>query len=158
MGFRIALDKWIHQKMQKFIFPVFFLLFALLTGCRGGFISSSPARGEIVMQALAGSGVGGRASLVQTGDKLRLAAELSGLAPGVHALSIRAADCQGETGEERALPVLVVDSAGNGRLTAYIDGLTLAGVAGRSLVVYASPDGLFGRRGVPLACGVINLR
>lgn len=144
--------------MQKFIFPVFFLLFALLTGCRGGLISPPPARGETLLLALAGSGVGGQVSLVPVGDKLRLVAELSGLTPGVHALAIRAADCQGEVLEEHALPVLVADSAGNARLTAYIAGLTAAGVAGRSVVVYASPAGLAGKSGVPLACGVIGLR
>lgn len=144
--------------MQKFIFPVFFLVFSLLAGCRGGLITPPPARAEALVQALAGSGVGGLVSLVPVGDKLRLVAELSGLAPGVHAWAIRAVDCQGGALEEYALPVLVADSAGNVRLTAYLSGLTPAAVAGRSVVVYASPDGLAGKSGVPLACGVIGLR
>lgn len=160
MGVQIALDKWIHQKMQKFIFPAVFLCFSLLTACRGGFVTPPPARGEAVLQAVAGSGVGGTVSLVPVGDKLRLVAEVSGLQPGAHAFFLRAGDCLGElqAGEVLALPVLIADSAGKARLAAYVAELTAPAAAGRKVVVHALPGGLAGPAGAPVACGSVGLK
>lgn len=173
--------------MQKFILA---LAFSLLAGCAGGVVGTGVERVEVVLMATEGSKAMGFVSFTRTGEKLRVVAEVNGLAPGLHGFHIHEfGDCSAADGSSAGghfnpsgephgspdnekhhagdMPQLVADAKGVARLTAYLDGVSLAmgpvtGIRGRSVVVHALPDDFTtqpaGNAGGRLACGVIPLR
>jgi superoxide dismutase, Cu-Zn family len=129
---------------------------------------SDAPRASANLQPTKGNKAAGTADFRQVGDKVRVTANLSGLAPGrEHGFHIHeAGDCssgdgmsakghfnpQGKphgqpTSTERHagdLPALRADSAGNARLETELDIITVApgptSIVGRGLIVHADPD------------------
>lgn len=172
--------------MQKFIFRGLLAGSVLLGACHGGIVGRGAAQAEAVMQPTAGSKVSGKVWFSQSGDKVRVVAELHGLAPGGHGFHIHEkGDCSAadgssagahfnptgvrhgnpDLGEHHAgdMPQLIANAEGTARLTAYLDGISVAGEAGdlvgRSVVVHAAADDFAsqpaGNSGARLACGQI---
>jgi Cu-Zn family superoxide dismutase len=158
----------------------------LAAGCQ-----SMPGSGPRAMADLApttGSTVRGTATFTQVGDKVRVSAQVSGLKPnGEYGFHIHeAGDCSSGDGmsakghfnpmskphahagttERHAgdLPSLKSDAAGNARLSADLDVITVApgaaSVVGRGLIVHAQPDDFrtqpTGNAGARSACAVIR--
>ena len=159
---------------------------ALAAGCQ-----SMPADGpkaSAVLEPTTASMVRGTASFVETGGRVRVTANLSGLKPnGEYGFHIHeAGDCSSGDGmstkghfnphgkphahagtsERHAgdLPSLRSDAAGNARVTADLDVITVspgpASVVGRGLIVHAQPDDFktqpTGNAGARSACAVIR--
>lgn len=152
--------------MEKFILVL--LVGGLLTGCAGGIVSGGVERAEVVLMPTEGSKAMGFVSFARTGDKLRVVAEVNGLAPGLHGFHIHEiGDCGAPDASSAGghfnpagghhgspdqadhhagdMPQLVADAGGVARLTAYIDGVSLqrnaeVGIRGRSVVVHAQAD------------------
>ncbi|RIX49647.1 MAG: superoxide dismutase family protein [Rhodocyclales bacterium GT-UBC] len=172
--------------MQKFILTLFVVAIA---GCAGGVVGNGVERVELALMPTTGSKVTGRVTFARTGEKLRVVAEVSGLTPGLHGFHIHEfGDCSASDGGSAGghfnpagarhgspdnamhhagdMPQLVADASGVARLTAYLDGVSLAdeaqGIRGRSVVVHAQADDFksqpAGNAGARLACGVIPMR
>ncbi len=169
--------------MQKFILYATFAAAGMLTGCHGGFLQGAPEKAEARVQPTRGNTVSGTVSFMEAGNRLRVVAEFSGMTPGAHGFHIHErGDCSApdgssagghfnphgkhhghpETGEHHAgdLPLLVADSRGNAKLTAFVETLKLADIVGLSLIVHADPDDFrtqpAGNSGPRQACGVIQ--
>jgi len=120
-----------------------------------------------VLEATKGNTAGGSVNFVQKGDKVTVAARVSGLAPGSHGFHIHdKGDCssgdgmsagghfnpQGKphahpaTADRHAgdMPMLVADASGDATVTADLDVITLgagaADIVGRSVIVHQDPD------------------
>jgi Cu-Zn family superoxide dismutase len=114
-----------------------------------------------------GSAARGSVDFVQKGDKVVVAASVSGLAPGAHGFHIHEkGDCSAgdgtsagghfnplgkphaaPTGPDRHagdMPMLVADGYGNAKLTAELDVITVGGgatdIVGRSVIVHKDAD------------------
>ncbi|MCB4361710.1 superoxide dismutase family protein [Quatrionicoccus australiensis] len=159
---RVVANKWIGQKVKKFILLVV-VSFGLLAGCRGGFIAPPALRAEAVLVAGSAGKIGGAVSFSPVGNRLRVIADLSGMPPGAHAFQIARGGCAESKGDGAkgvvALPAIVADSAGAARLTAYLAGVELGGegenIIGRSVRVYDRPDYADGKSDALIACAVI---
>ena len=130
-------------------------------------MSASGPRAEAKLEARSGSAVSGTVSFVQTGDKLRVEANVAGLTPGEHGFHIHeAGDCSApdaasakghfnpgakphghHDGSERHagdMPNLVADASGKASAAAEVGMLSLAdnanGIVGRSVVIHADAD------------------
>lgn len=172
--------------MQKFIFHSLLASSVLLGACHGGIVSSGAPQAEATMQPTAGSKVNGKVWFSQSGDKVRVVAELHALTPGGHGFHVHdKGDCGAadgssagghfnpggtrhgnpDLGEHHAgdMPQLIANADGTARLTAYLEGVSVAGegsdLVGRSVVVHAAADDFAsqpaGNSGGRLACGVI---
>ena len=137
-----------------------------LAGCQGMRLSGPSASASL--QPTQGNKASGTATFTQMGDKVRVAANVSGLNPGQeHGFHIHeAGDCSSRDGmstkghfnplskphahystpERHAgdLPALRADASGNARIDTTLDVITVtpgpASVVGRGLIVHASPD------------------
>jgi Cu-Zn family superoxide dismutase len=115
----------------------------------------------------AGNTARGKVTFTQKGDKVTVAAQLSGLSPGGHGFHVHEkGDCSAPDGasagghynptlkphgapdaaEHHAgdMPMLQADASGNASLTADVSGMTIGGlmgnIVGRSVVVHKDPD------------------
>ncbi len=156
--------------MKKFILLGALISPLILGACMAGIVSSGPQQAEVLLDSTAGNSVSGKVSFVNTGNRLRVVAEVSGLTPGAHAIRIHEkGDCSapdassaggyfkvaGAPQKEGDLPQLIANAKGLAKLVVYIDQAALeAGemsILGRSVVVHATANTSGGR----LACGVI---
>jgi Cu-Zn family superoxide dismutase len=138
---------------------------ALAAGC-----ASSPARGPSATAELAptqGNTARGTVTFTQAGDRVKVVANLSGLAPGPHGFHVHEnGDCSApdatsagghfnplgkphghyESPERHAgdLPAIAADASGNATLSVTLDTISVGGgeanVVGRSVVVHRDPD------------------
>ncbi len=141
----------------------------MLTACRGGIVSSGVNRAEAKINPTTGNVVTGSVVFSEAGKKLRVVAEIAGLAPGPHGFHIHEkGDCSASDGSSAGghfnpsgklhgnpdhaehhagdMPQLIADAKGVARLVAYIDELQIGDgeeegdIVGRSIIVHASPD------------------
>ena len=153
--------------MQKFIAFGALACSGMLAGCMGGMGSSSAERAEARLAPTQDNRVVGVVSFTQTGDKVRVVAEVSGLTAGAHGFHIHEkGDCSAPdgtsagghfnpTGAPHGSPEhaqhhagdmlqLVADANGNARQASYIMGPTIGdgpgSIIGRSVIIHASPD------------------
>lgn len=153
--------------MQKFILVGTLACSSLLAGCFGGAGTSGSDRAEAQLAPTQGNKVSGTVTFVQSGDKLKVFAEVSGLTPGLHGFHIHEkGDCSAPDGTsagghfnptskphgnpERGdhhhgdMVQLVADDKGNARQVSYIEGSTLGdgpnNIIGRSVIVHAAVD------------------
>jgi Cu-Zn family superoxide dismutase len=160
------------------------VLAALVLPACGGASGQDKAVAEL--QALGDSGVTGTATFTAEAGKVRVEAEVSGLAPGPHGFHIHEwGDCSAAdgksagahynpTGHEHGPPGagvhagdlgnLVADEDGEARVSIVLDQFQLdagpRGILGRGLIVHADDDDLVsqpaGDAGGRVACGVIR--
>lgn len=153
-----------------------------LAGCEGD--GSPGATAEL--KALGGSGVAGKATFTQQGDKVQVAAELTGLSPGKHGFHIHEfGDCSAPDGKSAGdhfnpqghqhgapgagahpgdLGNIEADANGRATLSLVLDTITLdtgtLGILGRGLIVHEKADDLVsqpvGEAGGRVACAVIK--
>jgi len=153
--------------MQKFIMFGALACSGVLAGCMGGMGSSGADRAEARLAPTQGNKVSGTVTFVQSGAKMKVFAEVSGLTPGLHGFHIHEkGDCSAPdgtsagghfnpTGKPHGSPEqadhhagdllqLVADANGNARQVSYIEGPTLGdgpeNIIGRSVIVHAAPD------------------
>jgi len=154
---------------------------ALLAACAT--TPTSVPVAEAKLEARSGSTVAGTVSFTPVGDKVRIAARVSGLTPGEHGFHVHesgdcsAADASSAKGHfnpaarphgEHAgdMMNLVADAAGNATFAAEVSQMSVtegpAGIIGRSVVIHADPDDYksqpAGNSGKRIACGTIHLR
>ena len=157
--------------MQKFILIGALASAGLLTACAGGVPSGKAPAAMAQLAPTQGNKVSGTVNFVQSGDKLTVLAEVSGLTPGLHGFHIHEkGDCSAPHGSpEHAqhhagdMLQLVADANGNARQASYIMGPTIGdgpgSIIGRSVIIHASPDDFktqpTGNSGARQACGVI---
>ena len=137
---------------------------AVAAGCASVRI---PVKAESQLQATQGNTVAGMVSFTQSGQKIRVYAEVRGLTPGAHGFHVHdKGDCSAPdassagghfnpTGKAHGspdhaehhvgdMPLLVADASGNAKLTAYLEGVTIGrgetDIVGRSVVIHAAPD------------------
>lgn len=153
--------------MQKFILVGVLASAGLLTACAGGMGTGKADGATAQLAPTQGNRVSGVVSFAQAGDKIRVVAEVNGLAPGAHGFHIHEkGDCSAPDGtsagghfnpgakphgnpehpEHHAgdMPQLIANAAGVATMTAYLDGLSLGeganSVVGRSVIVHVAPD------------------
>ena len=153
--------------MQKFIMVGALACSGMLAGCLGGMASGGAERAEARLAPTQDNRVVGVVTFTQTGNKVRVIAEVSGLTPGPHGFHIHdKGDCSAPDGtsagghfnpggkphgnpeqaEHHAgdMPQLIANAAGVATMTAYLDGLTISeggnAIVGRSVIVHAAPD------------------
>ena len=153
--------------MQKFILIGALASAGLLTACSGGVPSGKAPAAMAQLAPTQGNKVSGTVNFVQSGDKLTVLAEVSGLTPGLHGFHIHEkGDCSAPdgtsagghfnpTGAPHGSPEhaqhhagdmlqLVADANGNARQASYIMGPTIGdgpgSIIGRSVIIHASPD------------------
>ena len=142
------------------------VLAAVVAGCQSMRPSGPGASANL--QPTKGNKASGTATFTQTGDKVRVVANVSGLNPGQeHGFHIHeAGDCSSGDGmsakghfnplgkphahystpERHAgdMPALKADASGNARIDTTLDVMTVApgpaSIVGRGLIVHASPD------------------
>ena len=142
------------------------LIVVALAGCQS--MRSDAPRASAKLEPTKGSKASGTATFTQVGDKVRVAANVSGLAPGQeHGFHIHeVGDCSSgdgmstkghfnpfgkphahySTAERHAgdMPALKADSNGNATLNTTLDVITVtpgpASIVGRGLIVHAAPD------------------
>lgn len=148
---------------------------------------AAPAeRASAALRPASGSAVSGTVQFTQTGDGVRVVAEVSGLTPGKHGFHVHEkGDCSDPEaksagghfnpgGSEHGAPEaaahhagdlgnLEADENGKASLDTVFEGRTLSGDAGfigRGLIVHADADDLSsqptGAAGARVACGVIQ--
>lgn len=153
--------------MQKVVFPALLITAVILSGCRGGLIERPAPKAQAVLQPTGSNSVAGEAVFSELGSKVRVVAEIHGLAPGAHGFHIHEnGDCSANDGSSAGghfnptgqphgnpdlaehhagdMPQLIADANGNARLVAYLDGVRLGegagNIVGRSVVVHAAAD------------------
>ncbi len=137
-----------------------------LAGCQGMRLSGPSASAKL--EPTKGNTASGTATFTQTGDKVHVVANVSGLNPGQeHGFHIHeVGDCSSGDGmstkghfnplgkphahystpERHAgdMPALKADASGNARIDTTLDVMTVApgpaSIVGRGLIVHASPD------------------
>jgi Cu-Zn family superoxide dismutase len=142
------------------------LVAAGLAGCQN--LPSGAPHATASLQPTKGSNVAGTADFYQVGNKVRVVANLSGLAPGrEHGFHVHeAGDCSSGDGmsakghfnpfgkphgnpqsaERHAgdMPSLRADASGNAKVDIELDSMTVepgpASIVGRGLIVHADPD------------------
>ena len=135
----------------------------------------------------AGNAAKGSVTFTQRGDKIAVAAKVSGLAPGQHGFHIHEkGDCSAPDGMSAGghfnpfgkphanpsvadhhagdMPMLSADASGNATLDVVLDTITIGGagdIVGRAVIVHKDPDDFTtqptGNSGARVACGVIRL-
>ncbi len=137
----------------------------VLSGCAS--VAGGGPRAEAQLAPTAGNKAAGTVTFAQSGDKVRVTAEITGLTPGAHGFHVHdKGDCSApdatsagghfnpgskahghpDHGEHHAgdLPQLIADANGVARITAYSDSLSIGSgegnVVGRAVVVHASAD------------------
>lgn len=153
--------------MQKFILVGALVSAGLLSACAGGIPGGKAESATAKLTATQGNRVNGVVTFTQSGDKLLVLAEVSGLTPGLHGFHIHEkGDCSAPDGTSAGghfnpsgkmhgspeydnhhagdMLQLVADANGNARQGVYIEGVTLSdganGIIGRSVIVHAAPD------------------
>lgn len=156
----------------------------VLPACGGGGTGHDKAVAEL--KALGDSGVTGTATFTAEDGKVRVEAEVSGLAPGPHGFHIHEwGDCSAADGKSAGdhfnpkghqhgppgaavhagdLGNLVADADGKAKVSVVLDQFQLdtgsLGILGRGLIVHADDDDLksqpAGDAGGRVACGVIR--
>jgi Cu-Zn family superoxide dismutase len=156
---------------------------ALAAGCTS--IPPAAPGARATLNPTAGNQTAGTVTFESRGDKLRVVARVTGLAPGPHGFHIHEkGDCSAPdatsagghfnptgkphgdpaTGEHHGgdMPMLTADASGTAALDAMIDTATIGGandVVGRAVVVHKDPDDYktqpTGNSGARVACGVI---
>ena len=155
--------------MKKFIILGCIAGALMLAACRGGIVSSGANRAEAKINPTAGNVVTGSVVFSEACKKLRVVAEITGLAPGPHGFHIHEnGDCSASDGSSAGghfnpsgklhgnpdhaehhagdMPQLIADAKGVAKLVAYIDALQVSDgkgegdVVGRSVIVHADPD------------------
>ena len=138
---------------------------AVVAGC-ATMMAGGPSA-TAVLEATKGNTAGGSVNFVQKGDKVTVAARVSGLAPGSHGFHIHdKGDCssgdgmsagghfnpQGKphahpaTADRHAgdMPMLVADASGDATLTVELDVIAIGAgatdIVGRSVIVHKDPD------------------
>lgn len=151
--------------MQKFLAFASCSLCLAMVGCATP--GNGAGRAEVQLRPTQGNKVQGTVVLAQTGDRVRVSAEVSGLTPGNHGFHIHEkGDCSAPDATSAGghfnpsgkmhgspdhadhhagdMPQLVADSHGDARLTAYLSTVFLGegadSLKGRSVVVHAGPD------------------
>ena len=146
--------------------PLKWLAAALVVAGCASMTMSSP-RATATLAPTAGNQAGGTITFTPNGDKVRVVAHVTGLAPGSHGFHIHergdcsAADAMSagghfnpadkphgnpSTSERHAgdMPMLEADASGNAKLDVTLDAMTLhsdaAGIIGRSVIVHKDPD------------------
>src|SRR5512134_2729982 len=136
-----------------------------LTAC-AGMTPSSPSA-NTTLKPTQGNKAAGSVSFSQQGDKVRVVANVTGLAPGSHGFHVHEkGDCSApdatsagghfnpggsphghpQKGPHHAgdMPMLVADASGKAELTAEMTGVALAAgpasLVGKAVIVHAAPD------------------
>lgn len=157
----------------------------LSAGC-ASMMASGPSA-TAALEATKGNTVGGKVDFARKGDRVVVTANVTGLAPGEHGFHIHEkGDCSSGDGMSAGghfnplgkphaapatadrhagdMPMLVADGAGNARLTAELDVITIGGgatdIVGKAVIVHKDPDDYktqpTGNAGARVACGVIR--
>lgn len=155
--------------MKKFIILGCIASTLMLAACRGGIVSSGVNRAEAKINPTAANVVTGSVAFSEAGKKLRVVAEINGLASGPHGFHIHEkGDCSASDGSSAGghfnpsgkphghpdhaehhagdMPQLIADAKGVARLVIYIDELQIGNgegerdIVGRSVIVHAAPD------------------
>jgi Cu-Zn family superoxide dismutase len=141
-------------------------LAALAAGCASTMTASAPgARASLAPTT--GNQANGMVTFAAQGDKVRVVANLSGLAPGPHGFHIHEkGDCSAADGMSAGghfnptnkphgdpasadhhggdMPMVVADASGNATLDALIDTVTIGSgpgdIVGRAVIVHKDPD------------------
>jgi len=180
--------------MKKLLAPATVLV-ALLSACTSGGSAPvqnagepAPPQASALLAPTQGNTVQGNVIFRQEAKgSIRVIAEVSGLAPGVHGFHVHEkGDCSAPdassagghfnphgtahgkvgAGTHHAgdLPSLEADANGNAKLNVVLESLVLAGdhgIVGRSLIVHADPDDYVsqptGNAGARIACAVIQM-
>jgi len=160
----------------------------LIAGCSGEAYQTIPKEDAVaVLMPTAGNTVSGSVIFAQSGQAMRVIAEVSNLSPGSHGFHIHEfGDCRASDGSSAGghfnpdksshgspnadprhvgdLGNIVADEAGVGKLDMLVAGPGLKGsnsIIGRSIIVHADPDDMqtqpTGKAGARLACGVIGV-
>ena len=138
----------------------------LAAGCTSMSSTSGPVA-RATLAPTAGNQASGGVTFESRGDKLRVLAKVSGLAPGSHGFHIHEkGDCSAPDGMSAGghfnptqkphgdpsrpdhhggdMPMLVADASGNATLDATIDTVTIGGgttdIVGRAVIVHKDPD------------------
>jgi Cu-Zn family superoxide dismutase len=153
--------------MQKFILVGALAAAGLLSACAGGIPGGKMDGASAQLNPTQGNKVSGTVTFTQSGDKIRVAAEVSGLTPGLHGFHIHEkGDCSAPDGTSTGghfnpagkphgspeqgdhhggdMLQLVADANGVARQMSYIEGVTLSdgpsSIIGRGVIVHAAPD------------------
>jgi Cu-Zn family superoxide dismutase len=157
---------------------------AAVAGCASVAPGGSTAVAEL--SPTAGNTAKGTVTFTQRGDKIAVAAKVSGLVPGQHGFHIHEkGDCSAPDamsagghfnpfGKPHAhpnmadrhagdMPMLAADASGNATLDVVLDTITIGGagdIVGRAVVVHKDSDDFAtqptGNSGARVACGVIR--
>ena len=138
---------------------------SLLTGCAS--MTPSMPRASATLAATAGNATTGSVTFTPNGDRVRVLAKVSGLAPGAHGFHIHdKGDCSAPDGMSAGghfnptghahgnpaagehhggdMPMLEADASGNATLDATLDTITLGAnantIVGRAVVVHKDAD------------------
>lgn len=138
---------------------------AVLVGCTT--MAPEGAVAVATMEPTKGNSVGGAVTFTQKGDKVVVAAKITGLAPGQHGFHIHEkGDCSSGDGMSAGghfnpfgkphgnpaaadhhagdMPALDADASGNASLTADLSGVTIGsgagGIIGKAVIVHKDPD------------------
>ncbi len=153
----------------------------------GGQNQATPETAIAVLYPASGDSARGQITFTQTGDSVRVVADISGLSPGLHGIHIHEyGDCSAPdassagghfnpTGEPHGAPTdpehhvgdlgnIEAGPDGMAHMEMSVDFLTFSGdesILGRSVVVHAGEDDLTsqpaGNSGPRVACGVIGI-
>lgn len=152
--------------MKKFLNIAMLPLVAALAACATG--PADPPRAEATVNPTQGNNVAGTVTFRQSGDKLMVYADITGLAPGAHGFHIHEkGDCSAADGTSAGghfnptakahgyplhaqhhagdLPQLAANAKGNAWVEVTVDGLSIGGggandIVGKAVVVHAGPD------------------
>jgi Cu-Zn family superoxide dismutase len=136
-----------------------------LVGCA---MMAAPGPSAVAtLEATKGNSAAGTVTFTQKGDKVTMAAKVTGLTPGQHGFHIHEkGDCSSGDGMSAGghfnpgakahgnpavpdhhagdMPMLDADASGNASLTADLDGVTIGGAAadivGKAVIVHKDPD------------------
>ena len=149
--------------MTRPIVPVAIAL--LLAGCAS--MAPTPPRAQATLAPTAGNAAKGSVTFTPSGDRLRVIAKVSGLAPGAHGFHIHEkGDCSAVDGTSAGghfnptgkahgnpaagehhggdMPMLDADASGNATLDVTLDGIALAdgtgAIIGRAVIVHKDAD------------------
>jgi Cu-Zn family superoxide dismutase len=146
-------------------FLVWLASLAALMGCT--MVAAQGPAAVATLEPTKGNSTGGTVTFTQKGDKVTVAAKITGLAPGQHGFHLHEkGDCSSDDGMSAGghfnpggkphgnpgapdhhagdMPMLEADASGNASLTADLDAVTIGGgaadIVGKAVIVHKDPD------------------